>query len=100
MIQFFSKICFTLNIYYTVLYNSNTVQYMTWGPLDPKIGGGGWVGAVSTKSQIYHYKNQKNPYFPQNLGGGGGRPPAPPAADPMVHDIIDFLLYSTAPKLV
>ena len=43
-----------------------------------KSGGAG--GAESTKSQIYHYKNQKNPYFPQNLGGRP--PPCPPGSGP------------------
>ena len=54
----------------------------TWGPLYPKIWGGGWGGGIDKKSDLSLQKSKKSIFFPKS-GGGGGRPPAPPAADPM-----------------
>ena len=51
-------------------------SYNAWGPLDPKIWGGGWGGGIE-KIQIYHYKNQKKSIFSPKLGGGRP-PPLPP----------------------
>ena len=57
-------------------------KLQTWGPLDPKIWGG-WGGAESTKSQIYHYKNKKIQIFPKIWGAAAPLPP-PPGSGP--HD--------------
>ena len=56
----------------------------SWGPLDPKIWGGG-IG----KSQIHNYNNQINPYFLLNRGGGAAAP-CPPEADPMLSILCWF----------
>ena len=60
-------------------------HYLTpWGPLDPKIWGGGGGGRNQQKVRFIITKIKKIHIFPK-IGGGGGRPPCHPGSGPHVN---------------